>query len=126
MKTHTSFSLLLGLTMLLVSCSKSNEEIIIKDYLTSTVNSDSSITRVKAGSYTFHSFGTIDVNGKFIYTFSKSDSLADKATSEKDIIENINQSNKHYLSSAITFRRELNCTPFEWKQELDYKRKTEL
>lgn len=102
------------------SCKKSNEEKIITDYLNTTINDDGSTTKIKAGKYTFHSFEHIDVNGKFIYSILHPNDSIDKSSIENQIKKSIDKANKYYLYGAIQFKRALNCTPSQWREEKKY------
>lgn len=125
MKTKLLSALLAVVAVLaFVSC-ESNEEKIVKDYLSTIKNEDGSTTKFKLGKYKFHSFEEIAVDGKYVYTLTEGGEEVSKDAILDIIKKDIEEKNKGLLYSAIFFKRALNCTVSEWRKEMEYKEKSD-
>ena len=107
-----------------ISC-ESNEEKIVKDYLSTIKNEDGSTTKIKLGKYKFHSFEEIAVDGKYVYSLVEDGIGISKDSILGILKKDIDEKNRGLLLSAIFFKRSLNCGVYEWRQEMEYKEKSD-
>lgn len=107
-----------------VSC-ESNEEKIVKDYLSTIKNEDGSTTKIKLGKYKFNSFEEIAVDGKYVYSLVEGGNGISKDSILGVLKKDIEVKNRGLLFSAIFFKRSLNCSVYEWRQEMEYKEKSD-
>lgn len=107
-----------------ISC-ESKEEKIVKDYLSTIKNEDGSTTKIKLGKYKFHSFEEIAVDGKYVYSLMEDGDEISKDSILGVMKKDIDEKNRGLLLSAIFFKRSLNCSVYEWRQEMEYKEKSD-